>query len=121
MSIESVSPKIRQVVKDVVGVYVHHVKDKVKANDADYIRLGVDRELEDYKKVFDTIMSVWLLKRKKHKLNKRVVDETIGVLNKYVEDNNYTYFIDSFPKVILKTSKVVLEEIKKGVAENDRY
>lgn len=114
MGKESVSPKIRSAVKDVVGVYVHHIRDKIAENDIDYIKMGIDADIDTYEDVFNRVMSVWLLDRK-HKLPQRIVDETIEVMEKCVEDKNHIYFIKKFPNVVYKTSKVVLKETKEGV------
>lgn len=114
MSKENVSPKIRNAVKDIVGAYVHHIRDAVKNNDADYIKIGLDADIEIYEDVFNKIMSVWL-KGRKHKLPQRVVDETIKAMEKCVEENNHSYFVMRFPDVIFRTSKAVLNETKEGV------
>lgn len=120
MSKDSVSPKIRNVVKDVVGVYVHHMKDKVAENDADYIKLGVDANLESYEDVFNKIMGVWLMGRK-NKLPQRIVDETIEAMERCVEDKKHSYFVSRFPNVMYRTSKAVLKETKEGVLSNVKH
>lgn len=120
MSRESVSPKIRSAVKDVVGVYVHHIKDKVEQNDKDYINLGLDADIEIYEEVFNKIMGVWL-KGRKNKLPQKVVDETIEAMERCVEDRRHSYFINKFPDVVYRTSKAVLKETKEGVIGNVKH
>lgn len=94
------STKVRKIAREIVVAYAHHVKDRVRMNDTDYVQLGLDEDFEVYASLFKVVIS-------------EVLNVTITV------DVVYSKALISELKEVLLSS-ILLRGYKK-VLENDAY
>jgi hypothetical protein len=51
------SSKVRKIARDIVVAFAHHIKDRIKLNDKDYVQLGIDEDFEVYASLFKVVIS----------------------------------------------------------------
>lgn len=113
------SINIRKIARDIVMVYAHHIKDRVKMKDMDYIKLGVDDDFEEYSALFKAVISRVLgVPVKVDMLYPNIVIvECLNVIEEVVKEKGYEKLLED--KIIAQCVYDVCLYILKKVKEEE--
>lgn len=110
---------IKKVAKDIVMAYVHHIKDKVKTGEEDYIELGIDDDFKAYESLFRSIFSkvLGVQNRETRFFPNLVVVESLEVVEKTIKDSGYDIMLGN--KAVSDCVFEVCMHILKKVKEDE--
>lgn len=78
--------KIRDVAKNLILTFVHHVRDRVNARDFRYLATGIDRDFLRYVELYQCVARKFLglAPLKEYDFSVELIDDILGVLKKKV-------------------------------------
>ncbi|MNV38645.1 hypothetical protein D3C71_1302070 [compost metagenome] len=120
--------QVRKAARDIVMTYAHHIRDKVKSGDADYISLGVDNDFELYVDFFNAISKKTFYEDLKYSSSGKIKSikaykETVNIVKEMLISKNYNGLLRN--KVIAECTYVVclhvLETTKKNLFLEEEF
>lgn len=91
------SDSVRNVSKNIVSAYAHHIKDRVRDKDEDYINLGVDDNFSAYEALFKAVISKVLGVKEtcRNDFSNIVITECLDVVNNTIKMKGYSRLLNN--------------------------
>lgn len=110
---------IKEMCRDIIKIYTFHVRDKVKEGRTEYIKTGIDEDIDKYKEVFLTVLAYTLGVEENHTLiSKKLLKESKTILETVISNKLYTGILTNHRLMVYTTCEVMFEKVIKELGYN---
>lgn len=113
--------KIKPLCKNIIVVYTHFVRDKVREGRVDYIKTGIDSNLDTYKELFLEILGLALnVKDTEPEINIEVKEETITIIKREMSKRKYKRIAANYRLFIYTTCELIFDKVMEDIKNEVR-
>lgn len=113
--------KIKPLCKNIIVVYTHFVRDKVSEGKLEYIKTGIDTNLDKYKELFLEILGLALgVNDIEPNINKEIKEETIMLIKREVSRRKYRQIASNYRLLIYTTCELIFNKVMEEITNEVR-